>query len=191
MSFSLLSNRDEFGYSIRYENGGSIAPLPFGDFPRDISGVDSFFGSARKGMLIYKTPGTYTLTPTNNANVELLVVAGGGGGGTNIGSGGGAGSAGGDGSYNQGGDGGDGLEYFGYYYAGGGGAGAFQPYTAAGSGGLGGGGDSEMPGIDGTGGGGGGRAFTSSADVSGGNGIIIVRWGGYSKDYNPVLDTVS
>ena len=74
-------------------------------------------------MIVFKTPGTYSITPDENVNVETLVVAGGGGGG--------------------------------------GGAGA-----------------SGLAGLYGVNGGG------------GGSGIVIIRWGGYNKNYNPIDNSV-
>ncbi len=118
------------------------------------------------------------------------------------GGGGGASAAGAVGNSVNGGKGGDGVNYFGFYYAGGGGGSwTIAPTGSPASGGLGGGGSAgdrgwNSPGIPGypnTGGGGGGWHYQDAASMSGGSGgkgIVIVRWGGYSKNYNPTTNAV-
>ncbi len=280
--------------------------LLFGDEPGSLEGVGFYDGTPEVGMIVFKTPGTYSITPTMTADAEVLVVAGGGGGGGGRGGGGGAGgtlyyesfeltkvemsvivgaggsgggtnnagqpgflssfssisangggggrsyrgevdpnggsggggaaahdapySAGGTGVLGQGNDGGSGAQHnlygtggggggagavgsnapsiyvggnggvgltkFGYNYAGGGGGGAESGYTS-GLGVYGGGNGSThigSLGVSNSGGGGGGggrtRGVGDYAGGTGGSGIVIVRWGGYSKNYNPTTDAV-
>jgi hypothetical protein len=290
--------------------GGSFL---FGSNPQLLDGVDFHDGTSMSGMIVFKTPGVYEITPESDGYVEILVVAGGGGGGrkndgsivgaggggaggllhetmysistdsisvvvgdggiggivgvnhsangedsvfgayTALGGGGGGVSTktgsnkgadggsggggrwesiggkgeigpprqgydgtgydatnqngGGGGGYssnatpnatNSAGSGGDGIEKFGFVYAGGGGGGAFGT-NAFGLGGLGGGGDGGNNTANGgngslyTGGGGGGAGGGPSGSANGGkggSGIVIVRWGGYNKNYNPVNNSV-
>ncbi len=100
------------------------------------------------------------------------------------GGGGGAGAVGSSGGH-YGGRGGDGLLKFGFWYAGGGGGGSVAGASGA-AGGNGGGGHGVAGGTAGvanTGGGGGGN-------MHGGSGIVIVRWGGYTQNYNPTTNAV-
>ncbi len=54
----------------------------FGSNPASLDGVGFFDGTAEKGMIVFKTPGTYSITPEQGGSVEVLVVGGGGGGGS-------------------------------------------------------------------------------------------------------------
>jgi hypothetical protein len=72
----------------------------FGDNPASLDGVDFFGGTPKAGILVWKTPGTFNITPAVEGLLDsVLRVAGGGAGGkaystassTNIGGGGGAG----------------------------------------------------------------------------------------------------
>ena len=265
---------------------GSAGYALFGDDPASLDGVDFFHGTPEIGMIVFKTAGTYSITPSEAGNVEVLVVAGGGatfdvnagsaytsgaggggieyddtytitedeaitvkvgaggvrsssatvtaGGGSQFGiltpggglkttdttgaasgspqsnaggarnttgggSGGGAGEAGSAGpGTTSGANGAAGLEYFGFGY---GGAGAGGGYNAA-PGGVGqdGGGNGASNGNVGTapipnsGGGGGGAGPTAAKSClgsSGAKGIVIVRWGGYSKNYNATTNAVT
>lgn len=98
-------------------------------------------------------------------------------------------------------DGGDGVTHWGFAYGGGGGGGSEG--GTAGVGGAGGGGagrnsaaTAAVSGTANTGGGGGGSgtgggATTYGESGAGGHGIVIVRWGGYDKHYDPTTDTVT
>ncbi len=50
----------------------------FGSEPESLDGVDYFDGTPESGMIVFKTPGTYSITPEESGDVEVLVVAGGG-----------------------------------------------------------------------------------------------------------------
>ncbi len=285
----LLSGAEKQAFEVCFGCG------PFGN-PGSLEGVDFYDGNAIQGMVVFKTPGTYSITPKADDYVEVLVVAGGGGGGTNAGAGGGAGGlkyenevpittigisvvvgsrggaganggipnagrfdggkggnsqfgahvtigggggsaggyegrsghsggsggggaayhtvsgSGGSGTSGQGNSGGSassntmhfrnaggggaggagisigsgaadagtigghGKQYFGFYYAGGG-SGHFATTTANG------GTLAGQSATSNTGAGGGSGSF-------GGSGIVIVRWGGYSKNYNPTTNAV-
>lgn len=111
--------------------------------------------------------------------------------GAGTGGGGGAGAPGQDASTNynvapsKGGNGGDGLSYFGSYWAGGGGGGAQS--APAGLGGAGGGGNGQSPlgpttgsaGTTNTGGGGGGGG--NVAGLAGGSGVVVIRYLGVQR----------
>ncbi len=148
---------------------GEEMVLIFGADPASLDGVDFFDGTPEQGMIVFKTPGDYEITPGVEEEVEVLVVGGGGAGGVSGGRGGG----------------GDGLEFFGFWYAGGGAGG--HSLADPGSPGLGGGGAHGQSGIDNTGGGGGGHGGEIS---TGGTGIVIIRWGGYDKNYDPADDSI-
>ena len=250
----------------------------FGAFPDKLDGVDFFDGTPAKGMIVFKTAGTYSITPSEAGNVEVLVV-GGGGGGDASGSGAGAGGmryngslavstvatgiivgAGGTAiaSYPTNGDNGDDSSFGDLEATGGGGAGygASSSIIISGSGQNGGSGggagkqtgsagqgekglgnvpatdpvqgyDGSKPAVKsnpGAGGGAGGAASNTTGGIgaeyfgfiyayggnalsntgvvnnsgNGGNagtlgssGIVIVRWGGYSSNYNPTTDAVT
>ena len=104
--------------------------------------------------------------------------------GTGAAGGGGAGSAGGNGATGDiGGDPGNGSTYFGKVYAKGGAGAGFNEV----------GGDNSF-GQDGegnTGEGGTGNRAEIGSGGTGGKGIVIIRWGGYEKNYDPENDSVS
>lgn len=106
--------------------------------------------------------------------------ANGQGGNYGGGGGGGAGAVGQNGTSSKGGNGGVGLQYSisgtSTYYAGGGAASYYSSGGTFGTGGLGGGGSVGVAGTANTGGGGGGGATTSDSGLSGGSGIVIVRY---------------
>ena len=167
------------------------------------------------GEAIYNpAQGSSQITGTNGAPGEFSQFlssdyrANGGSGGDRLGTGGAGGSAGGNVASPGHSDGGGGQLTTtrgwelatDFLYAGGGGGGTWN--TDA-SGGLGGGGAgsgrnwnrycaTSCDAIPNTGGGGGGRSTYQNLGYSGsgGTGIVIIRWGGYNKNYNPITNEV-
>ena len=179
-----LANGDNSVFSTLTAVGGGMAGAL-----SDIDGANG--GSGGGGYVISVIPGTGTAGPPRQG-YNGGIGNDGFGSTYNSGGGGGAGAAGGSTTTaGVGGAGGAGLQYFGQFYGGGGGGFA---YTTGGAGGssIGGKGGTNASSVGGNGlantGSGGGGGITHG---TGGSGIVIVRWGGYSKNYNPTTDAVS
>ena len=261
-------------------SGGGLTGI-FGSNPGALDGVDFYDGTPAAGMIVFKTPGTYSVTPSEEGTVDKIFLAGAGGGGGRGGGGGGytqensnvalstiayavvvgakgvggsSAAAGTDGGYsrfgpdstyqgnggigskpdasNNGGAGGSGggalnhsttniqghggtdgsngisslgtggtgqgttTTFAGYKYSGGGGGGNIGGSNGPGNGGADGGGNGAQSTNQGedddiTAGGGGCESNTASYAGDGGQGIVVITWGGYSQNYNPVTDVVS
>lgn len=84
-------------YKLGKNNLSGILPpfKPFGDDPSLVSGVNFYSGTPEKGLIAFKTPGTFSITPEESGKIAALICAGGGGAGYGAYSGGGGGGAGG------------------------------------------------------------------------------------------------
>lgn len=151
-------------------------------------------GGGRGAFLGFAIGGSGTSGQGFSGGDTTSMLGGGGGGGGKTGSGVNGGTS-------TGGRGGYGANYFGWNYAagGGGGGGGRDGYGGSAGGSSAGAGGRQMTNASAigetaraySGGGGGGGGHYYYAAGHGGSGIVIVRWGGYYKNYNATTNAVT